>query len=111
MKGPPHGLMGDADMSESPGEMTSVRGSHVRRWAVTTLFIITFARVWLPSVTEPAAAEAQIPDAGAQRVQLVEEARRTNEILTEIRDILRKEPLQVIVRSADNQSEEPRRAP
>lgn len=98
-------------MSESPGEKTSVRGSRARRWTVATLFVLTLAKVWLPAVTEPVAAEAQIPDAGAQRVQLVEEARRTNEILAEIRDILRKEPLQVIVRSADNQSEEPRRAP
>ena len=99
-------------MSDSHGTKIPARkGAGAYRWAFLILMMLTLAKVWLPAATEPVTAEAQIPDAGAQRVQLVEEARRTNEILIEIRDILRKEPLQVVVRSADNQDEGARRSP
>ncbi len=42
-------------------------------------------------------AQAQIPDTGLQRKQLIDETRRTNELLTDILTLLREKPVKVRV--------------
>lgn len=46
------------------------------------------ARVWMDPGTVVGEARAQIPDAGAQRIQLMHEVQRTNELLAQILDTL-----------------------
>lgn len=45
-------------------------------------------------------AQAQIPDTGMQRKQLIDEARRTNELLSDILTQLREKPIKVRVVTA-----------
>ena len=47
------------------------------------------------------AAVAQIPDTARQRQDIVNEARRTNELLAQILDHLRGKPIKVVVESPD----------
>jgi len=77
-----------------------------RRWLydlTCLLMLLTCVRVWVGSAPVMQSAQAQIPDAGAQRKALVEEARRTNELLTEIKDLLENRTLNVRIQGADNQ--------
>lgn len=50
-------------------------------------------------------AHAQIPDAGSQRNELRQEVQRTNTLLTEVLDTLRRETLKVEVVEADNKED------
>ena len=83
-----------------------------QHWCSVVLAIIALAtmlRVWAgPPVLEPAA-YGQIPDSGMQRKLLLEEARRTNQILVEIRSLLTSHTFNVRSASADNQADQ--RAP
>lgn len=81
-----------------------------RRWFHGLLLLVAlplWLRVWLGPVALLDRAEAQIPDAGRQRQLLVEEARRTNELLTEIKDLLHKRTFNVRLEGADNQADAP----
>lgn len=76
--------------------------SRLLRMAFFAFVLLTCVRVWTgPGQWEPTA-QAQIPDAGLQRKQAIEEARRTNQLLSEIREILSDGVLNVRVQSADN---------
>ena len=69
-------------------------------WAFIGLSLL---RVWAaPGLLQRA--EAQIPDAGLQRKQLLDEAHRTNELLSEIRILLAEGTLNVKLKGADNQA-------
>jgi hypothetical protein len=69
-------------------------------WAFIALSLI---RLWTsPGLLQRA--EAQIPDAGVHRKQLLEEVRRSNEILLEIRRLLADGTLNVKIKGADNQA-------
>ena len=70
---------------------------------VTFFVILTCFRVWLGPFPLLERAEAQIPDAGLQRKQLVDEARHTNELLSDIKRILETQTLHVRLEGADNQ--------
>jgi hypothetical protein len=52
-------------------------------------------------------ARAQIPDAGAQRRGLLEETRKTNRLLAEIRQLLEHHTFNVKLQGADNQKSAP----
>lgn len=83
----------------------SQRASAARSWSRALgagLVAVTIARVWLGPITTPAPAVAQIPDSGAQRLHLIEEARKTNQLLTEIRQILLTHTFKVRAERADN---------
>ncbi|GJM26595.1 MAG: hypothetical protein DHS20C16_30100 [Phycisphaerae bacterium] len=54
-----------------------------------------------PAATVPVA-EAQIPNAGNQRLQLVNEIRKSNELLAQIALILKSQTLKVQVQGTDN---------
>ena len=64
--------------------------------------ILTCLRVWMGSNTTISSAYAQIPDGGMQRKLLLEEAKRSTEILQDIRRILDNETLKVRIEGADN---------
>jgi hypothetical protein len=70
---------------------------------VTFLVVLTCLRIWLGPFPLLERAEAQIPDAGLQRKQLVDEARRSNELLSDIKRILESQTLHVRLEGADNQ--------
>jgi len=70
---------------------------------VVFFVILTCLRIWIGPFPILERAEAQIPDAGLQRKQLVDEARRTNELLSDIKRILETQTLQVRLQGADNQ--------
>ena len=76
-------------------------------WAIGLFVLLTAIRVWTgsSSVLEPAL--AQIPDPGLQRKQLLDEARRTNQLLTEIKQLLKEHTFNVRLGSADNQADAP----
>ena len=72
---------------------------------VLVLFVLlTCIRVWMGPTPLIDPAQAQIPDSGAQRKMLVDEARRTNQLLTEIKQILSTQTLNVRIEGADNTS-------
>jgi hypothetical protein len=70
---------------------------------VTFFVVLTCLRIWLGPLPLLERAEAQIPDAGLQRKQLVDEARRSNELLSDIKRILESQTLHVRLEGADNQ--------
>ncbi|RME40920.1 MAG: hypothetical protein D6788_02350 [Planctomycetota bacterium] len=84
---------------------TDVRdaGSWVRR-ALVLFVLLTCLRVWLGPLPDPPQARAQIPDSGLQRKQILEEARRSNKLLAEIKDLLQNGTLNVRLAGADKKA-------
>lgn len=81
------------------------------RWSqrlLVAFVLLSCFRAWTGPWTPPEAV-AQIPDAGAQRRDQLDEARRTNQLLSEIRSILTDQVLNVRIHSADNPKDAPRR--
>lgn len=71
--------------------------------AVGCLIVLaTCLHVWMGPFSIVPAAYGQIPDAGMQRKQILEEAVRTNQLLSEIRTMLAERTLNVRVQGADN---------
>ena len=70
---------------------------------VTFFVVLTCLRIWLGPFPLLERAEAQIPDAGLQRKQILDEARHTNELLSDIKRILESQTLHVRLEGADNQ--------
>lgn len=81
-----------------------------RRWlasAATLFVLLTCLRVWTGPAPLIEVARAQIPDSGLQRQLLLDETKRTNRLLTEIKQLLKEGTLNVRVRGADNQADTP----
>lgn len=78
--------------------------SFLLRAAASFFVLVTCLRVWLGPISILPEAYGQIPDAGLQRKQILEEAMRTNQLLTEIKSILAERTLNVRVQGADNSS-------
>jgi len=70
---------------------------------VTFFVVLTCLRIWLGPFPLLERAEAQIPDAGLQRKQILDEAKHTNELLSDIKRILESQTLHVRLEGADNQ--------
>lgn len=85
-----------------PTENPAVR--FIIRTVACLLLFATCMRVWFGPLPVLPAAYGQIPDAGMQRKLLLEEAIRTNQLLTEIRSILADRALNVRIQGADNSS-------
>ena len=84
-------------------------GGRKRRhpWAyyvVVVFGVLTCARVWLGPAQVLPEVHAQIPDSGLQRKELLEEVRRTNQVLAEIKQVLLTQTIQVRLQGADNHS-------
>lgn len=69
--------------------------------------LLTCLRVWVYPDTLVEPARAQIPDSGAQRQRLLEEVRKTNRLLTEIRQLLEGHTFNVKLQDPDNQTKAP----
>ena len=71
--------------------------------SVMSLFVLlTCIRVWVGPVPAAQPACAQIPDAGSQRRLALDEARRTNLLLSEIKQVLSTHTFNVRIEGADN---------
>lgn len=71
--------------------------------ALLAVFImVTCLRIWMGPMTLIETAHAQIPDSGLQRQLLLEEVRKTNQILSEIKQFLERHPFNVEKEGADN---------
>ncbi len=81
--------------------------TRVFRAATVLLVLLTCLRVWTGPEPLLERAQAQIPDSGHQRQLLLVESRKTNELLTEIAQILRDRTLNVRIAPADNQAGAP----
>ena len=77
------------------------RGRLVRH-ALVLFVALSCLRAWLGPTGLSDRAEAQIPDSGTQRKALLEETRRTNQLLSDIKQILTSGTLNVTVKGADN---------
>ena len=74
------------------------------RVTLVMFVLLTCVRVWLGPAPMVDTAQAQIPDAGVQRNAMVDEIRRTNQLLTDIKQILTTQTLNVRIQGADNTS-------
>ena len=70
--------------------------------ALVGLLVATSLRVWLGPLTLTATAQAQIPDSGLQLKQIIDEVRRTNALLVEIKQLLVSRTFNVRIEGADN---------
>ncbi len=72
------------------------------RYAIGLFVAVTCLRVWVAPIPVLESAQAQIPDSALQRRQVIETAKRTNQLLTEIKQILVTGTLNVRILGADN---------
>ncbi len=72
------------------------------RIAVGVVLLLTCMRVWIGPVPLAARAEAQTFNPALQRKQVLDEARRTNQLLSDIKRILESQTLNVRIEGADN---------
>ena len=77
------------------------------RTAFAAFIVLTCIRVWTGPVALDAAAQAQIPDSGMQRKLQLDEAKHTNQLLSEIKQLLTTGTLNVRIQSADNSTGAP----
>lgn len=70
---------------------------------VVAFVLLTCLRVWTGPLPMLEKAYGQLPDAGLQRKQILDEAKTTNQLLTEIKETLAKGTLHVRLEGADNQ--------
>lgn len=81
----------------------------MRSGVLTTLLFLTCLKIWIGPTPILSPAQAQIPDSGMQRKQLLVEARRTNQLLVEIKQFLATQTLNVRIEGADNQGADNKR--
>jgi len=72
------------------------------RTLVVGFVLLSCLRAWIGTAPQSDVALAQIPDSGLQRKLLIEESKRTNQLLTEIRQILSERTFNVRIQGADN---------
>jgi len=77
------------------------KGRRILRIALGAFLALTCLRVWTGSGDWPSRAQAQIPNAGAQRADLLEEVRHTNHLLAEVLTILRTQTIKVAVQAEE----------
>ncbi len=81
---------------------SQTRRGRLIRSVLAILVLLSCMRAWLGPTEFVTPAQAQIPDSALQRKLLLEEARRTNQLLSEIKQILTSRTLNVRVQGADN---------
>lgn len=75
------------------------------RWIMRIIIMFVFVtclRVWTGPVSILNEAQAQLSNPTLQRKLILEESRKTNRLLTEIKQILKSETLHVRIQGADN---------
>ena len=76
------------------------RTGKVLRFFLGVILAVTFIRVWAGPTSWAADAKAQIPDAGSQRADLLQEVRKTNDLLRKVVKILETQSVKVEVQNA-----------
>jgi hypothetical protein len=92
--------------------LRSTRSGRFISVAISFFLLMTCLRVWIGPAPLLPRAEAQIPDAGLQRKLALEEAQRTNQLLSDIKRLLETHTLNVRIQGADNPADggrDPRR--
>jgi hypothetical protein len=81
--------------------------STARLWraCLFAVVLVTCIRVWTGPTDVIPVARAQIPDSGRQRRELLAEARQTNALLAEIREILKSHTIKVELQDSDKPKE------
>lgn len=77
------------------------------RWLVRLVLLMVLAtcvRVWVGPAPMTQAVHAQLADPARQRIDLLQETRRTNELLNEIKQLLETHTFNVRMSGADNQA-------
>ncbi len=75
--------------------------SRVLRSVIILVVALSVLKVWLSPAPLVDRAQAQIPDAGTQRVAQLEEIRRTNALLQQLIDTLEHQTIKVRVEGLD----------
>ncbi|MCP4591186.1 MAG: hypothetical protein GY842_10600 [bacterium] len=75
------------------------------RWLIAAVLTATCLRVWLAPGGALPVAEAQIPDSGLQRRQMVDEIQQTNRLLEQIQHTLQTQTIKVRVEGTDKTSD------
>jgi len=70
---------------------------------VAVLLALIAIPIWSGSVSVLPTAVAQIPDTGLQRKQLIDEQRRSNELLEQILETLQSRTIKVYVATSDKE--------
>ena len=76
------------------------------RWLIG-LVVLTCVRIWVGDFISVPQAGAQVPDSGLQRKQLLDEAQRTNALLTEMLDIFKNRSIRVLPAATDGAAAKP----
>ena len=77
------------------------------RWPIGLLILVTCLRVWVGPTPILQEARGQLPDRAKQRALLLDEARRTNQLLEQIKTLMQEHTFNVRVQGADNQAPAP----
>lgn len=77
---------------------------------IAVLLAVLIVELWALRPETAPAAHAQIPDTGLQRQQIVEEQRRTNELLSAMLEHLRTQAVKVRVESSEKPAATAKRA-
>ncbi len=77
------------------------------RGAIAFFVLITCVRVWVGPIQFLDRAHGQLPDPGLQRKLVLEEAKRTNQLLSEIKQVLEGKVLNVRIVDADKKADKP----
>lgn len=72
--------------------------------ALAVLLSVVAVELWVAMPGAPPAAQAQIPDTGLQRQNLVQETQKTNELLQKIYDQLKSGTVKVKMETADKRT-------
>lgn len=83
------------------------RRGQILRYVFFGGLLLTCLKVWIGPVSIASEVQAQLPDSAAQRKQQIDEQRRTNELLTDIKRILEDRTLKVRLEGADNPASAP----
>jgi len=78
-----------------PHVFTLDRGTRLLLAAITALLAVIAVELWAARPPLAGQAQAQIPDSGLQRNVLIDEARRTNQLLADILNHLQNKPVKV----------------
>lgn len=75
---------------------------------IAMLLVVIAVELWGTQPSSLPTAQAQIPDSGRQRMEMIDEARRTNDLLAEILGHLRTKPVKVQMESTDSSRDDAR---
>lgn len=82
-------------------EFTPDRFTRYILFAIVVLLTIISVELWAFGPDMLPTASAQIPDTGRQRLEIIDETRKTNRLLTQILEQLRDKPIKVSIVTAD----------